>query len=102
MLYDAQITLTIPESLREIANRIGKAFDPDSGGDHTFDGEAIDGVISVTFPCIKEFAEAMPFFSATPAALHESVVRDYALRWPDLTPPTMAECEAFCAAVTLS
>lgn len=102
MLYDAQITLTIPESLREIANRIGKAFDPDTGGDHTFDGEAVDGLISVTIPCVREFADAMPFFAMSPEALHESVLRDYALRWPELVPPTVAECQAFCNAVSLS
>lgn len=102
MLYDAQITLTIPESLREIANRIGKAFDPDTGGDHTFDGEAVDGKITVTFPCVREFAEAMPFFASSPAALHESVLRDYAQRWPDIEAPTLEECEAFCDAVSLT
>lgn len=26
---------------------------------------------------------------------------DYAARWGDLTAPTLAECEAFCAGVTL-
>lgn len=99
MLYDAQITLTIPEGLRAVANKIGKAFDPDTGGDHTFDGDAVDGRITVSVPCEKEFAEAMGAFAASPEFLFWSVTRDYENRWPDLVPPTLEECQAFCSAV---
>lgn len=101
MRYDAQVTLSIPETLREIANKIGKAFDPDTGGDHTFDCEAVDGTITVTFPCVREFAEALPFFATTPEALHASVTRDYEQRWPDLTPPSLEDCRTFCEGITL-
>ena len=34
---------------------------------------------------------------ADPAMLHYAVSADYAARWADLTPPTLSECEAFCA-----
>lgn len=101
MRYDAQVTLSIPETIREIANKIGKAFDPDTGGEHTFDSEAIDGTITVTFPCVQEFAEALPFFAATPEALHASVTRDYEQRWPELTPPSLAEITQFCESVLI-
>ena len=97
MSYTTQITLTIPESLRAIANAIAKAFDPDTGGDQTFNAEAVDGVISVTFPCVPEFADALVFFAVSPEALHASVVRDYESRWPELTPPELEDCQAFCS-----
>lgn len=38
----------------------------------------------------------------TPPALHAAVSADYAARWPDLTPPTLAECHAFCAGAVIT
>lgn len=35
------------------------------------------------------------------ALLDAVVSADYAARWPELVPPTLAECEAFCSAVTV-
>lgn len=99
MSYTTQITLTIPESLRAIGNAIAKAFDPDTGGDQTFNAEPTDGLIAVTFPCVPEFADALAYFAASPEALHASVVRDYASRWPDLDPPALEDCQAFCTSV---
>ena len=37
----------------------------------------------------------------TITVLHAAAAADYAARWGDLTAPTLAECEAFCAGVTL-
>ena len=38
---------------------------------------------------------------ANPQALHAAVSADYAARWVDMTPPTLAECEDFCAGVVV-
>lgn len=39
---------------------------------------------------------------SNPPALHAAVSADYTARWPDLTPPTLAECQAFCAGAVLT
>lgn len=51
--------------------------------------------------CAK-FSAQVPYLLANPAALHAAVSADYARRWPDLIPPTLADCEAFCAGASLS
>lgn len=108
MAYTKRITLTVPPALVSIAKRISRAMDPDVGGYEAFqpatdeEGQPIPAaVVSYTTNCVPEFAQAIAFFKAAPALLHESVLRDYAARWPDLTPPTLAEVEAFCAGVTV-
>ena len=35
------------------------------------------------------------------ALLHSVVAADYAARWPDLTAPTLAECQSFVAGCAL-
>lgn len=105
--YTERVTLTVPEALVGIAKQISRAMDPDVGGHEAFqpatdeEGNVIAGPVSYTTNCVPEFAQALAFFKAQPALLHESVARDYAARWPDLTPPTLAEVEAFCAAVEI-
>lgn len=101
-MYNTQITLTIPENLREVANQIAQAFDPDVGGNKTFNVESIDGLITVTFPCVTSFAEALPFFKEYPETLYESTKRDFALRWLDDTPPTLEQVTAFCESVQIT
>lgn len=101
-MYNCLITLSIPEGLRTIGNSIARAFDPDVGGEYTFDSEAVEGTINVTFPCVQKFAEAMPFFKNFPDALYESVKRDYEQRWSEQTPPTLDECIQFCENVKIN
>lgn len=52
-------------------------------------------------PCTAEFKAQAQAMLSDPALLHYAVTADYAARWPDHTPPTLAECEAFVTALTL-
>lgn len=96
-----QMTCSIPESLREVANKIARAFDPDLGGDKTFDAEAVDGVISVSFPVGEGYGQGMLALLWMPEELLASVQRDYSVRWPDAVPPTLEEVQEFCACAEL-
>jgi len=37
-----------------------------------------------------------------PALLHQMCAADYADRWPDLSPPSLSECEQFLSAVQMT
>jgi hypothetical protein len=107
--YDQTITITLPFALADIASRIGRAMDSDTGGERSFtrtvigtdaEGKPIYGdTISTTTPCTTAFKLQAEAMLADPALLHGAVAADYKKRWADLTPPTLAECEAFCAGV---
>ena len=98
--YTETLTVTVPETLAEIAAKIGKAFDPDSGGEHSFHADG-NGLLICRTP-VKPFFKEQAFAMLQNAAyLHAACAQDYATRWPDLTPPTLAECEAFVAQVVL-
>jgi hypothetical protein len=108
MSYDNTLTIKLPFSLADIASRIGRALDPDVGGERSFsrivtgqkDGKPVYGdTISMTTPCTTVFKEQAIAMLADPALLHGAVSADYAKRWADLVPPTLAECEAFCNGV---
>jgi len=109
MSYNWNVTITVPGDLSEIARKIGMALDPDKGGGLSFgrvidwyteDGEPIYGPnIVASTPCQKEFFDQVPVLLANPAMLHAIVSQDYATRWPDEKPPTLAECESFCKSV---
>jgi hypothetical protein len=64
------------------------------------DGETIVAYVADT-PCTGDFYEGALYMLANPEALHQRCLDDYAARWADLTPPTLEECQAFCAAVVL-
>lgn len=100
-IYDCAVRITIPENLRDVANKIAKSFDPDTGGDKTFDTEVIDGYISVNVPCVKELADSFMYFNVMPEMLYDSVLRDYQTRWSDLEAPTLEECKEFCKFVLI-
>lgn len=57
---------------------------------------------TTTTPCVPAFAAQALAMASNPAMLHYAVTADYATRWPDLIPPTLTECEAFCAGASLS
>ena len=111
MSYNYTVRIEVPASQAEVAAKIGAALDPDSGGAASWnrtiigytEGETPEpifgGTIFVSTPCQKEFHDQVPILIANPAMLHALVAQDYAARWPDETPPTLAECEAFCASV---
>ena len=48
---------------------------------------------TTTTPCVPASAAQALAIASNPAMLHYAVTADYAARWPDLTPPTLAECE---------
>jgi hypothetical protein len=56
---------------------------------------------TMTTPCTAEFKAQAVQLLQYPDALFDVVSADYATRWPDLTPPTLEDCEAFCAAVVV-
>ncbi len=101
MAYSDCVTLVVPESMVEVARALSRALDPDVGGGEAFE-RIVDNEAVYTTPCIPEFSAAIHAFQAWPAALHATVLRDYSLRWPNLTPPTLAAVEDFCAAVTVT
>lgn len=98
--YTETLTVTLPEALAEIAAKVGRAMDPDRGGADSFQVVG-DGTIQCRTPCVPSFKEQAMAMLHSPAYLHAACAQDYATRWPDLTPPTLAECEAFCAVVVL-
>ena len=111
MSYNYNVRIEVPASQAVVAAKIGMSMDPDSGGAASWnrtiigytEGETPEPIfgdtIFVSTPCQQEFAEQVPVLLANPAMLHALVSQDYAARWPDEVPPTLAECESFCASV---
>ena len=91
--YSHTLSLRLPASLLPIAQAISRALDPDSGG---ADSWMVDGdTIFTAGPCTEAFYNQAQAMLADPQLLHYAVTQDYAARWPDEVPPTLAECEAF-------
>lgn len=65
-------------------------------------GVTLAELLGAVLPVSPNVACGSGAVDANPAMLHYAVATDYAARWPDLTPPTLAECEAFCAGASLS
>ena len=114
MNYSETLTLTVPASLADVASAIGRVMDPDVGGAESFrhpvtgyneDGTPVLDLTTLTTStaCTPEFkAQALAMLTDTSGALAFGYVsQDYAARWPELTPPTLADCAAFCQAVTV-
>lgn len=96
-----RMLIACPLDLLDQAAAIGRALDPDVGGAQSFAGvragpdsttqtHAVCDVIVVT-----EFAGQAQAMLADPALLHAACAADYAMRWADLTPPSLADCEQF-------
>ena len=97
--YDSTFAITLPAALAEIAAKVGRAMDADVGGADSFTLSSDGLTISTSTPCTSEFAQQAAYMLGHPEALFAAVSQDYAARWADLVPPTLAECEAFCSAV---
>lgn len=83
-----------------VAPAIAQAFDPLSDGGKSFDTlratDASGNTWAVTHsPATAEIAAGILYLQSIPGLLHQSVMRDYAARWPDQEPPTLEACEAF-------
>ena len=99
MRYDATLSISFPAALAPIAAMIGRALDPDVGGHKSFSPSEDGLTISICTPCTSEFVTQAAYMLAHPESLHAAVSQDYAVRWADLTAPTLAECEQFCYGV---
>ncbi len=102
--YDHRLNITIPPDLLLIGKSISRALDNDVGGYDSWtpvlDGETITAYVADTPGTAGFYEQALAMLSA-PEMLHYAVTQDYAARWGDLVPPTLEECQAFCAAVVL-
>ena len=107
--YTHRLTCIIPAPLGVIGAAVGRALDPDTGGDKTFvplDAK-YDEAGNITkeptklwvseCPVIPELAESIPYLLANPGMLLASIERDFAARFPDVPVPTLAECVNFCS-----
>jgi hypothetical protein len=110
MSYDAHISITVPASLADVAALVGRAMDPDTGGAESFvrdvleyvDGEPVYAdTITCSTVCRSAFKARALAMLADPAILFYACAQDYAQRWPDMTPPTLEQCQAFVAAATV-
>jgi hypothetical protein len=97
MSYDNWLTLSVPLSEATSASKIGKAFDPDVGGEFSF--TEIEGELVCSTPCTTAFKQQALALMQDANALHQACLADYASRWPELTPPTLAECDGFIAEI---
>ena len=99
MSYSETLTITLTASLADIAATIARSLDPDTGGYASFAPSEDGKTISCTTPCEPMFLAQAEYMMLHPEALHAAVSADYATRWPDLPCPTLADCQAFCAAI---
>lgn len=108
--YTHRLKLTIPAALYDVACAISRALDPDSGGANSWgprnppdaEGNPTTPTEYVTeTPCTEAFHQQANAMLADASLLHAAVSADYASRWPDMTVPTLDECEAFVAGVVL-
>lgn len=111
--YTHALTCIIPAPLGAIGAAVGRALDPDTGGDRTFvplDAE-YDEVGNITkqptklrvsnCPVIAEVAASIPYLLSSPEMLLATIKRDFAARFPDVPVPPLAECAEFCAQATV-
>ncbi len=96
--YSATYKLTLSDTVKDIAAKIGKGFDPDSGGEHSFIDNG-DGTISTSTPCTPEFKAQGEYLMTNPEALFMAMQSAYAERWSYLVPPTLEECQQFINAI---
>ena len=97
--YNHTLTLRLPATMLPIASAISRALDPDVGGYDSWTLSEDGLTISTSTPCTEAFYLQAQAMLTDPAMLHAAVSQDYSTRWPDLTAPTLAECEQFIGAV---
>jgi len=109
MPYPHTVTLIVPLSQADAANRIARAFDPDEGGQATFGGVRLspNGAEPATHTAChtaakESFIQQIAAIQGGQATLHQLASAAYAQRWPGETPPTAAECEAFWGAAIIT
>ena len=99
-LYPVNLTVSIPPELLEIGRKVTQALDQDVGGANSWmpvtEGDEVVGYVADA-PVTEAFKEQVLGMLASPELLHGAVVADFAAMWADHVPPTLGECEAFCA-----
>lgn len=104
----AYLSITLPHTFAALAAMVGRALDPDTGGDKSFvrdvlryEGEEViyADTITAAGPCTEAFHAQVQAMMADASLLHAVVAADYAARWAELVPPTLAECESFVNAI---
>lgn len=97
-----RITLTVPAEVLTTAKLASQAMDPDVGGFYAFDRQdETTGLYSYTVNVSDEYLKAFEVFRAFPDMLRQTIALDFEHRFPDADPPTLAECEAFVAALVI-
>lgn len=112
--YTHTLTCIIPAPLGPIGAAVGRALDPDTGGDKTFvpmDAE-YDEAGNITkqptklwacnCPVTTDLALGIPHLLSTPAALLGTIELDYSIRFPEIPRPTLTDCEEFCKVVEVT
>lgn len=96
-----RLVICAPFAGIEGARAIARALDPDVGGALNFDAlraspTAEEPASHAVCDCLVKgyFAAAMQAMQASPEALFGYCAQDYVARWPGLTPPTLADCQA--------
>lgn len=97
-MYSERLIITVPDTLADVAAKIGKALDPDTGGEYSFHDNG-DGSITANTPCEPSFKEYAEYLMTSPSLLHEELLKAYAERWADLIPPTLEECSLFISSI---
>jgi hypothetical protein len=100
--YNHYLVLVIPdnEQILATAKAASRALDPDVGGYFSFD-QVIGAYRHYASPVTEGTAQAIQFLRANPGMLQATIARDYGMRWHGESAPTVAECEAFCAALQI-
>lgn len=97
--YTDIVSIKLPANLAEIASKVGRAMDNDTGGADSFTLSEDGQTISTSALCTAEFKQQSDYLLQHPDELHTFLVNKYAERWSEFEPPTLAECELFCASV---
>lgn len=95
------MVIATPLALEGIANAIGRALDPDVGGDRSFAGvlcaESPPPATHVVCDVLLTggFAQQCQHMLAHAGMLHAACGADYAARWAALAAPSPQDCAAF-------
>ena len=95
------MVIATPLALADAANTIGRALDPDVGGDRSFAvvlcAETPRPATHVVFVVLLTGGCAMQCQTMLAHAemLHAASGADYAARWPELEAPSLADCTEF-------
>jgi hypothetical protein len=109
--YTKRVIMTAPVDMADLCAAIGRGVDEDLGGSASFrfihasyDAEGLPvgepSYLESAFYATPDFAAGVFYLWTMPIQLHQTIARDYSLRWPDLHPPTLQEIQAWCAATT--